>query len=118
DVFDQDVVALLIGARPETGESPAVALGRLTAPIDDASRALGGGDVQGAIDSYTRFDDGWAHIEDGVREKSRNQYRAIETGIVDVRATLLRPTQPDPAAAGAALTHLRQIIDAAVPDLR
>ena len=95
-----------------------MALGRLTTPIDDASRALGGGDVQGAINSYNRFDDGWADIEDGVREKSRDQYRAIEAGIVDVRATLLKPAQPDPAAAGAALAHLRQIIDAAVPDLR
>jgi len=118
DIFDQDVAALLVGERPDTGESPAVALGRLTAAIDDAARALGADDTQGAIDSYTRFDDGWADVEDGVRSKSRDQYREIESGIVDVRATLLKPAQPDPAAAAASLAHLRQVIDTAMPALR
>jgi predicted lipoprotein len=118
DLVDGEVSALLIGERPETGESPALALARTATAIDDATRALNAGDLPGAIASYTRFDDGWADIEDGVRAKSRDNYREIEGGIGDVRATLLKPAQPEQAAASAALARLRQLINAALPALR
>ena len=87
-------------------------------PVDDASRALAAGDVPDAVTSYTRFDDRWADVEEGVRLSSRDRYREIESAIIEVRQALLKPAEPDPAAAAAALGRLRQVIDSALPALQ
>jgi len=118
DLFDGDTFALLIGEREEPDVAPADQLVELSANIDKATVAITAGDVTGAQAAYREFDDGWGDVEAGIRSKSRDRYREIESGIAEVRSTLLKPAQPDATAAGAALRTLRQIIDNALPELR
>jgi hypothetical protein len=50
-----------------------------------ASQAmLAQGDLPAARAAYAQFDSGWEAIEDGVRELSRDNYRAIEDAMRDV----------------------------------
>jgi len=45
---------------------------------------LAQGDIPGARAAYAEFDTGWDAIEDGVRDISRDSYRAIEDAMRDV----------------------------------
>ena len=45
---------------------------------------LAQGDLSGARAAYAQFDTGWDVIEDGVRDISRDSYRAIEDAMRDV----------------------------------
>ncbi|MCC7369166.1 MAG: peptidase M75 [Chloroflexi bacterium] len=118
DLFDNETYALLIGEHEAPDVAPADQLMELSTAIDDASQALGRGDVAAAQTAFRRFDDGWGDVEAGIRSASRERYREIESAIAEVRSTLLKPAQPDRAAASAALTKLRSVIDTALPELR
>ena len=91
-------------------------LASLVAQADAASMALARGDVAEARAAFTRFDDGWFDIEDGVRERSRIAYRDIERAMDDVRFGL-RPEQPDVRAVQGNLAELRQQVMAFVATL-
>ena len=115
DVFDNETFAVLIGEHEEPEVAPADQLEELAGNID---AAIAAGDVAGAQAAYREFDDGWGDVEAGIRSKSRDRYREIESGIAEVRQTLLKPAQPDLAASKAALTKLRTTINTAMPELR
>jgi high-affinity iron transporter len=84
----------------------AAGLATLVAHADAASTALGHGDAAAARAAYTQFDDLWFAIEDGVRERSRPDYRSIERAMDDVKFGL-RADPPDSAAVQADLATLR-----------
>ncbi len=88
----------------------------LVAHADAASAALARGDVAAARAAYAQFDSGWFDIEDGVRERSRDAYRAIERAMDDVQFGL-RPDQPEVPAVQADLAALRQQVMAFVATL-
>lgn len=118
DLFDGEVFALLIGEREETAVSAGDQLAGIAGHVDQALAALANGDLAGAQAAYRAFDDAWYDVEPAVRSKSRDRYRELESVIAEVRSALLKPAQPDPGAAGAALTKLRSAIDSALPELR
>ncbi len=109
------VAPMSVSAQERT---PADDLTDLRVHVTTAIQALASGDVAGAQAAYTAYDDGWDGIEDGIRDKNRDLYRAIESRMDDVKSALLRPDSPDPAEALAALQRLDNQIDAALPDLR
>ena len=98
--------------------SPADQLKALSQHLDVALDALKAGDVAKAKQEYQAFDEGWEQIEDGVRAKSRDQYRAIEDAMGDVQALLLTPATPENGRARVALEKLDRTIAAALPALR
>src|SRR5919202_464090 len=85
----------------------AAGLQTLVLHADAAAAALTRGDVGGARAAYAQFDALWFDIEDGVRDRSRADYRAIERAMDDVQYGL-RPEQPDAAAVQADLATLRE----------
>ncbi len=97
--------------------TPADDLTDLRANLTTTMDALVSGDVAGAQDAFTAFDSGWDGIEDGIRAKDRDMYRAIESVIDEVKSALLRPESPDVDEAIAALQRLDAQIDAALPSL-
>ncbi|HZR99016.1 MAG TPA: hypothetical protein VFE37_09940 [Chloroflexota bacterium] len=61
-----------------------------------SAAALAAGDPAGARQAYASFDSGWEAIEDGVRERSRDDYRSIEDAMREVD----RGLRADPVDAG------------------
>lgn len=118
DLFDGEVFALLVGEREEPAVSAGDQLAGIAGNVDQALAALASGDIAGAQSAYRAFDDAWFDVESAVRSKSRDRYRELESAIAEVRSALLKPAQPDPGAAGAALSKLRDAIQSALPDLR
>src|SRR5262245_53453477 len=76
-------------ARPinaaEDDAALAAALQGMVAQADAVGAALDRGDVAAARAAYKQFDDAWFEHEDGVRERSRPDYRAIEQAMDDVQ---------------------------------
>ncbi len=86
--------------------------------IDKAIAAAQNGDLDTARQEYHEFDEDWEKVEDGVRGKSRDAYKAIEQAMDEVQAVLLKTSTPDKEASVAALRSLRQVIDAQKPALK
>lgn len=78
-------------------------LGQTLTPVEARLQA---GDGPGALAAYKTFDDGWFAIEDGVRERSRPAYKAIEDAMSDLKIALSQPTL-DQGQATSALQRLR-----------
>ncbi|HEY7067148.1 MAG TPA: hypothetical protein VII06_37145 [Chloroflexota bacterium] len=58
--------------------------------------ALASGDTTAARAAYAQFDSGWDDIEDGVRDRSRDDYRSIEDAMREVdRALRADPVNAD-----------------------
>ena len=98
--------------------SPADQLSALGRRVDAAAQALQTGNLAQAKHEFEEFDEGWEKIEDGIRDKSRDAYRAIEDAMDEVEAALVKPATPDVAATTAALRKLRETIDRSLPALR
>jgi hypothetical protein len=90
----------------------------LTTHLDDAVAKLKNNDVAGAKDSFKKFDDGWATVEDGVKAKNKDGYAKIESGITDVKAALTVPATVDTRKAIDALEKLDSTVDDVVPTLK
>src|SRR3954463_13063439 len=56
-----------------------------------SAAALAAGDPAGARTAHGGFDDGWGAIEDGVRVRSRDDYRSIEAAMREVDRALRDP---------------------------
>lgn len=78
--------------------------------LDEAVVAAAAGDLGRARAAYEEYDDTWEELEAGVRTPFPAVYEVVEGGMLDVRASLVRPKAPDQAAALAALTKLRRVI--------
>lgn len=95
------------------GQTAAAQLGDLAKQVDLALARVAAGDVAGAQSAYKAFDTGWFDIEDGVRDRSRESYRAIEDAMAGARTALeSRPADASPVRA--ALERLRGECDAFV----
>ena|SRR5437763_7733548 len=78
--------------------------------------ALAAGDPIAARESYALFDSGWEAIEDGVRERSRDDYRSIEDAMREVDRAL-RSDPVDSVLATQWLTELQSRVDKFVATL-
>ena len=88
----------------------AAGLATLVAHADAASAALSRGDAPAARAAYAQFDLGWEAIEDGVRDRSRNDYRSIEDAMSDVDR-ILRNDPVDVAVASMLLGELQTRVE-------
>ncbi len=70
----------------------AAGLQALNAFAATSQAMLAQGDLAGARAAYAQFDSGWDAIEDGVRDLSRDSYRAIE----DAMREVVRALNADP----------------------
>lgn len=115
-------VVVLLAACGATGTGTAKTspddLKALTTHLDDAVARLKNNDVAGAKESFKKFDDGWAKVEDGVKAKNKDGYAKIEDGITDVKAALVVPATPDKQKAIDALRKLDSTVDDVVPTLK
>jgi high-affinity iron transporter len=100
-------ILLLVGPAPALAAGAQQDVQRLDRDVGEAQEALAAGDVATARQEYQAFEDGWPSIEDGVRAADRNQYRAIEAAMREVRRSLLAESV-DAGAAGAALARLHE----------
>ena len=98
--------------------SAADQLQALNQNVDGALAALASGDLAGARSRYEAFDAGWDQVEDSVKSKSPDAYKAIEDAMDDVQDTLVKAQSPDAAKARDALTKLKQTVEANVAALR
>jgi hypothetical protein len=80
-----------------------------------SATALAAGDSDGARTAYMAFDDGWDAIEDGVRARSRDDYRSIEAAMREVAAALRDPV--DTASANQWLGELQNRVNSFVATL-
>ena len=72
--------------------------------------ALTQNDLLAARAAWSQFDQGWGAIEDGVRERSRNDYRSIEDAMSDVDR-ILRNDPVDVAVASMLLGELQTRVE-------
>jgi high-affinity iron transporter len=72
--------------------------GASSAIIERALAAASAGDLATALREYKAFENRWFEIEDGVRDKSREAYRAIEKYMVDAEAAMEDRKQADAVA--------------------
>jgi len=70
-----------------------------------SAAALAAGDPAAARTAYAQFDSGWDAIEDGVRERSRDDYRSIEDAMREVDRAL----RGDSVDAGTATQWLAEL---------
>src|SRR6188472_1597282 len=63
-------------------------VGASTAIVDRALAAVNAGDFATAQREYKAYENRWFEIEDGVRDKSRDAYRAIEKYMVGASGAL------------------------------
>jgi high-affinity iron transporter len=101
------VIVFLFGPAPVLAASPQQDVQRLDREVGEAQQALNSGDLATARQAYQEFEDGWPSIEDNVRAVNRDQYRAIEAAMRDVRRSLLADPA-DTASASAALARLHE----------
>ena len=87
------------------GDSPAEQLSNLAKHLDTAVSRLDSSDREGAQSAIKMFEDGWANIEDGIRQTSKAHYRAIEDAMGDVNY-LLDAKPLDPGQAKTAIEEL------------
>ncbi len=87
--------------------------------VQRAIAATQAGDLGGALREYRAYENRWFEIEDGVREVSRDAYRAIEARMneVGVALTAARPDKDEVLAALTALDQENQRFVAGLPPL-
>jgi len=68
-------------------------------------------DVAAARAGWEAFDAGWGAIEDGVRERSKDSYRAIEVAMDEVEDAVVRTEQPVASDVKAKTSALRSQIE-------
>ena len=73
---------------PAFAQSPEEDMAQANTHIQQALTAARAGDLDTAKKAYKTYDDGWFDIEDGVKTKSKETYRAIEQKMGDVSFAL------------------------------
>lgn len=99
------VVTPLTSRAIEPSDNPRDDVRTLDQHVAAAITALNAGDIKQAQAEYTAYDQGWKAIEDGVRDQSRESYRAIEGAMGDVRYAL----KQSPVDTSKALTALQAL---------
>jgi hypothetical protein len=101
----QDVSAVLAAGLRTLNEAAAA-----------SAAALAANDPAAAREAYALFDSGWQAIEDGVRERSRDDYRSIEDAMREVDRAL-RSDPVDTALVAQWLSELQNRVEKFVATL-
>ncbi|MCE9600528.1 MAG: hypothetical protein K8S54_21395 [Spirochaetia bacterium] len=96
------LVAMLVGCAPAAKKEST--LGTKLAPIQTS---LAAGDFTAAATGFDQFHDAWELVEDALRAKSPEAYRAIEDAMDDLKASIKRK---DAAKAGERFKALQELI--------
>jgi hypothetical protein len=90
-----EMIAMLEKAAPLNRLFDDVARLRIVrAHLREVTPALKAGKTDKARSSFNAFNDNWDSIEDLVRERSREAYVAIESGMIEIEKALM-PARPD-----------------------
>ncbi len=92
-------------------------LAALSAPIAQIVSAGQAGDKEQAKVGFEVFEEGWAAIEDGVRARSPESYKAIEAAMGELEDAAVRADVPDAATVAAKGVALEAAITAFVATL-
>src|SRR6187551_4045004 len=82
------IVAALVLLPGTAFAAPEDDVGASTAIVERALAAANAGDFTTALREYKNYENRWFEIEDGVRDKSRDAYRAIEKYMSDANLGL------------------------------
>jgi hypothetical protein len=119
NLADARLSAPTASAAPSPQDSPAALAAGLRALNEFAvasAAALATGDAVAAREAYALFDSGWEDIEDGVRVRSRDDYRSIEDAMREVNRGL-RGDPVDVAAVTQWLGELQNRVNSFVATL-
>lgn len=94
-----------------SANQPKEGLKKLKGSLKRSLAAVKAGDFDKAKKRFDTFEQGWEKIEDGVKARSAESYKAIEAGMDEVENTLVRPTTPDKAKAIAALESFSKTVE-------
>jgi soluble cytochrome b562 len=81
----------------------------LQGTIGSTKKAIAAGKLDAAKTEFAKFEDSWKTVEDGVKAKSGETYRAIEDGVKSVESGI--DSKQDKAALLASLQKLSQSIE-------
>jgi hypothetical protein len=95
-----------------TSGKPAAGFTALQGVTDSTTLAVKAEKFDQAKTEFGKFEDSWKTVEDGVRTKSSDTYKAIEAGLDTVNGEL-KNNQPDKAKMLSALQSLAQSIASA-----
>jgi hypothetical protein len=95
-----------------TSGKPAAGFTALQNVTDKTTLAVKAGKFDQAKTEFGKFEDSWKTVEDGVKTKSSDTYKAIEAGL-DTVSGELKNNQPDKAKMLSALQSLAQSIGSA-----
>ncbi len=104
-------------AASPSATSPSQQLEAAAQEVDKAIAAAQAGDLAKAKHEFEEFDEDWDKIEDGIKAKSPDAYKAIEDAMDEVEVALVKSGSPSKDAATAALQKLRRVIDEQKPKL-
>lgn len=79
--------------------------------LAESIKAVQANDLAKAKAEYKECDENWDKVEDGVKEQSKDSYKAIEEAMDQVKNTLVKPTTPDKDKAIAALESLSKTLE-------
>ena len=86
-------------------------LTKMTDYLKESTDAVQAGEFEKAKGSFKEFDENWEKVEDGIKDQSKDAYKAIEDGMDEVENTLIKPDSPDKDKAIAALNSLSQTVN-------
>jgi hypothetical protein len=95
-----------------TSGKPAAGFTALQGVTDKTTIAVKAGKFDRAKTEFGKFEESWKTVEDGVKTKSSDTYKAIEAGL-DTVSGELKNNQPDKAKMLSALQSLAQSIASA-----
>jgi hypothetical protein len=82
-----------------------------TTPLGTLDAAIDKNDIAAARNAWQTFDSSWEQIEDGVKDRSPESYRTIETAMEGVEDALVRTEQPLGSDVKARTAELRKQIE-------
>jgi len=114
--FDE-LVAFIEKAPPLNPRFDDVARLRIVrAHLREVNPALKAGKIEKARKSFKAFDDNWDSIEDLIKERSADDYVAIEKGMIDIEKAL-EPDKPDVAKVQALVNEVMRVYNVHVAEI-
>jgi len=101
--------AMTSSASPVAATEPA-GYGPLMNVVSNTKAAVESGNFTQAQEQFSKFEDSWSKVEDGVKAKSPSSYDAIEASMDTITAGL-KQSQPSKEKVLAALQSLEQTIN-------
>jgi len=115
--FDE-LVVLIEKAPPLNARFDDVARLRIVrAHLREVNPALKAGKIEKARKSFKAFDDNWDSIEELIKERSKDDYVAIEKGMIDIEKAL-EPDKPDVAKTQALVNEVMRLYNVHVAEIQ